>query len=93
MFYINSDINWLIFVGLFLGYAFNDALYAWYTVSVVDKRPVKAAFLSSAMYFMIVLGVLSYVKNILYVIPVIAGSWTGTYFAVSKITSKKKRRK
>lgn len=93
MFEIKSDINWLIFLGLFLGYALNDALYAWYTISVVDKKPAKAAFLSSAMYFMIVLGVLSYVKNIIYVIPVIAGSWAGTYFAVSKINNKKRSRK
>ncbi len=59
-----------------------DALYAYYTIVVTKKKPVAAASVGALMHFMIAFGVLNYVQNYLYLIPLALGSWIGTYVVV-----------
>jgi hypothetical protein len=77
---------------VFAAYIIVDGMYAYYTLSVAQQQPIRAATVGSLMHFLIAVGVLSYVQNYLYIIPLALGSWIGTYIVVSKysIFSKKK---
>lgn len=67
---------------IMVAYFVLDAMYAYYTIKVTEKRPVSAASIGALMHFILAFGVLSYVQNFLYVIPIAIGSWLGTYTMV-----------
>jgi len=69
---------------VFVAYLAVDAMYAYYTLAVTRKKPVAAASVGALMHFLIAFGVLNYVQNYLYVIPLALGSWVGTYLVVWK---------
>lgn len=79
-----ENFNVLIGIGVFFTYAVADALYAYYTLSVAEYHPFKAATTGSLIHLLLALGVLSYVENYLYIIPIALGSWVGTYILVKK---------
>lgn len=68
-------VAWVVFIA----YLLVDALYAYYTLAVVQKQPFRAASVGSLMHFLIAFGVLNYVQNILYLVPLALGSFFGTY--------------
>jgi hypothetical protein len=63
-------------------YAFVDAMYAYYTISITKKKPLASASIGALMHFLIAFGVLNYVQNYLYIVPLALGSWIGTYLVV-----------
>lgn len=67
---------------IFIAYIAVDGMYAYYTLAVAEKQPIKAATVGALMHFLIAVGVLSYVQNYLYIVPLALGSWIGTYFVV-----------
>jgi len=67
---------------IFVAYLLIDAMYAYYTITVTKKKPVASASIGAIMHFLIAFGVLNYVQNYLYVIPLAIGSWFGTYLVV-----------
>jgi len=69
---------------VFVAYILVDGMYAYYTLAVAQKQPVRSATVGAMMHFLIAVGVLSYVQNYLYIIPLALGSWIGTYIVVSK---------
>ncbi len=77
-----ADFNWLLAAALFGSYVVVDALYALYTLWVVDRRPIASANVSLVMHFLLAAGVISYVHNFAYVIPITADSWVGAYLVV-----------
>lgn len=68
---------------VFIVYVVVDGMYAYYTLAVTEKRAFKSATTGALMHFLIAFGVLSYVENYLYVLPLVLGSWVGTYLVVS----------
>jgi uncharacterized membrane protein YfcA len=56
-----------------------DSMYAYYTLKVSEKKPVHTATSGALIHFLLAIGVLSYVQNYLYIIPLAIGSWIGTY--------------
>jgi hypothetical protein len=74
----------LLALGVMLAYFIVDAMYAHYTLSVTELKAASAANTGALMHFLLALGVLSYVENYLYIIPIAIGSWGGTYYIVSK---------
>jgi hypothetical protein len=76
------NLNWLLVALIFFAYMVIDAMYAYYTILVVELRPFKSATIGSLMHFLLAFGVINYTENFLYVIPLAIGSWFGTYFAV-----------
>lgn len=74
-----SDINWLVVVGLFFGYAIVDGMYAYYTIAVIRKNALAAASTSFVMHFILAAGVFAYTRQFLYVLPLALGSFVGTY--------------
>lgn len=80
-----EDCNYLLAVGVFVAYVLVDGLYAYYTLAVVRRDAMASATTGAAMHFLLALGVISYVKNYLYIIPLAMGSWLGTYIVVRYI--------
>lgn len=78
----NFDLK--IGIIIFGVYLLIDAMYAYYTLSVTKKKPISAATVGALMHFLIAFGVLNYVQNYLYVIPLALGSWIGTYLIVMR---------
>ncbi len=76
------DFSWLIALGVFAAYFWIDVLYASYTISVVERQAGRAAFVSMGMYLLLALGVLTYVSNAIYLLPLALGAWSGTYVGV-----------
>ncbi len=69
---------------IFIAYIVVDAMYAYYTLQVTKKKPYSAATVGALMHFILALGVLSYVQNYLYLIPLALGSWVGTFIIVKR---------
>lgn len=74
--------DWDIAFLVFASYLVVDVLFAYYTYCVVKLRPFRSATAASSMYFLMAVGIVSYVGNPLYLIPLAIGSWIGTYVVV-----------
>lgn len=77
-----DEFNYLLAAGVFFAYVLVDGLYAYYTLAVVKRSAISAASTGAAMHFLLALGVISYIKNYWYIVPLAIGSWIGTYFVV-----------
>ncbi len=82
-----NEFSVLVGIFIFILYILIDGMYAYYTMAVTEKRPMRAAMTASTLHLLLAIGVLSYVDNYLYIIPLIAGSWIGTYIMVKKSKS------
>ncbi|TSC79275.1 MAG: Uncharacterized protein G01um101429_510 [Parcubacteria group bacterium Gr01-1014_29] len=83
-----ARFDWTIAFSVFLAYAIIDAFYAKYTLSVARLNPFSAATIGAVMHFLLAFGVLNYVQNYLYVVPLAIGSWLGTYWVVQREKSR-----
>ncbi len=79
-----ATFNFLIAFSVTIAYFVVDAMYAHYTLSAAELRALPAANTGALMHFLLALGVLSYVQNYLYIIPIAIGSWFGTYVVVKR---------
>ncbi len=77
------QFSFTLAVTLFVVYICIDGLHAYYTVSVTKRRPLASATTSAVVHILIAFGVFSYTHNYLYVAPIVAGSWVGTYIVVA----------
>jgi hypothetical protein len=77
-----DDFSYLTAASIFATYVVIDMLYAWYIMSVNKKRALTAAFLTAIIYSLLAFGVVSYSKNIYYLIPLASGAFIGTYIMV-----------
>ena len=78
----NFDFGTAIFI--FFAYVLVDALYAYYTLEVTKRKPYSAATVGAIMYLIIAIGVINYIQNYLYLIPLVLGSWIGTFIVVKR---------
>jgi len=76
------DFDTTIALIIFVAYIIVDGAWAYYTIAVQERKALRAATLGSVMYFLLALGVLNYVHNYLYLVPLALGSWLGTYIVV-----------
>lgn len=83
-----QQFDFLIAGGVFLAYVLVDGMYAYYTLAVAEKKPFQSATVGALMHFLLAVGVLSYVQNYLYILPLAAGSWVGTYIVVLRSQKK-----
>lgn len=86
-----NDLDLLLVAGVFVAYFIYDVLYAYYMISVTDLKPGHAASFGSVLYIIGAVGVLSYVENFLYTVPIVVGGWLGTYIAVQMEKKKKEK--
>jgi uncharacterized BrkB/YihY/UPF0761 family membrane protein len=77
-----DEFSYITAATIFATYVVIDMLYAWYIMSVNKKRAFTAAILTAIIYSLLAFGVVSYSKNIYYLIPLASGAFAGTYFMV-----------
>lgn len=77
-----DEFSYVTAATIFATYVVIDMLYAWYIMSVNKKRAFTAAILTAIIYSLLAFGVVSYSKNIYYLIPLASGAFAGTYLMV-----------
>jgi hypothetical protein len=77
-----NDFNWATAATVFVVYVFFDILYALYVICVSRRQAVAASVISSVLYSLGAYGVMNYLHNALYLIPLAIGAFLGTYIAV-----------
>ncbi len=77
-----SHMSPLIFISVFFATLCIDALYALYTIRVTEKKAFQSATFGSLIHILTAFTVISYTKNYFYLIPLVIGSFFGTYLAV-----------
>lgn len=79
---LTQGFNFLLAALIFAAYIVIDALYAYYTLAVTKRNAFSSANSGLILHFLLAFGVINYVQNFLYIIPLALGSWVGTYFMV-----------
>jgi hypothetical protein len=77
-----NEFNWQTATLIFFTYVVIDILYALYIICVGRRQALASAALTSAIYSLLAFGVVSYSKNIWYLIPLASGAFVGTYLTV-----------
>jgi hypothetical protein len=77
-----NDFSPVIAAVIFATYVAVDILYAAYIICVERRRALASAAISSVLYSLLAFGVITYSKNPLYLIPLAAGAFLGTYVTV-----------
>jgi hypothetical protein len=73
----------LVFVAVFAATMCIDALYALYTIKLTERKAFQSALFGTCIHLLTAFTVISYTGNYLYLIPLLVGSFVGTYAAVS----------
>ncbi|KKL55562.1 hypothetical protein LCGC14_2254180 [marine sediment metagenome] len=71
-----------IALSVFVAYLMIDWLFTEYTLAIVELKKVKAANVGALIYLLGAYGVVNYVGDWRYVIPMCIGGWLGTYISV-----------
>jgi hypothetical protein len=77
-----SDFNWWTALTVFVVYVFFDILYALYVICVSRQQALSASAISAVLYSLGAYGVMNYLHNPWYLIPLAIGAFIGTYIAV-----------
>lgn len=77
-----QDFNWWTALTVFVVYVFFDILYALYVICVSRRQALAASGISAVLYSLGAYGVMNYLHNPLYLIPLAIGAFIGTYVAV-----------
>ena len=72
----------IIFFAVFIATLITDALWALYVIHTTKKSPLLAASYGSLIHILSAFTVISYTKNYFYLIPLVIGSFIGTYLTV-----------
>jgi len=67
---------------VFFAYMSLDWLYTLYTLYIVKHRKLAAANVGVLLYMLSAYGVVNYVGDWRYVMPMCAGGWVGTYLSL-----------
>jgi hypothetical protein len=85
------DFNWLGAIGLFFASFALDAVFALYTLSVMKHKALQAGTWSLFTYLLMAVGILNFVNNRWYIVPLSLGAFGGAYAVVKWESLKKKR--
>ncbi len=77
-----NEFSYLTAITIFFVYMIIDCLYAAYVISVGRGQAVLASTCTAIIYSLLAFGVLSYSKNVWYLIPLASGAFLGTYITV-----------
>lgn len=77
-----GDFSWATAAIVFVVYVFFDILYALYVLCVSRQQAISASLISAALYSLGAYGVMNYLHNPWYLIPLACGAFIGTYIAV-----------
>lgn len=86
-----ENFNWPIALLIFASYCSFDWLYTVYTLSIVKRRKWLAANIVIGLYLLSAIGIINYVDDWRYILPMCIGGWLGTFFSVWHEERKAKR--
>ncbi len=78
----NGEFHWEIAILLFFGFIAYDFIYAIYYIFVSKKKAFMASNAAVALYLIGSFSTIAYLGNYLYLVPIVLGSYIGTYIAV-----------
>lgn len=87
------EFNRLIAVGLFFASFALDAIFALYTVAVIKTKALQAASWSLLTYLLYAIGLVNFIDNKWYIIPLSLGAFAGAYAVVKHEALKKQKSK
>jgi hypothetical protein len=76
---------------IFIAYLVVDGMYAYYTLAITKHKAITAATTGALMHFLLAFGVINYVNNYLYVVPLALGSWIGTFLVIKRYSLLRKK--
>lgn len=79
---MTTDFSMLTAAVIFATYVAVDILYACYIICVEKRQALRAAAISAVLYSLLAYGVITYSKNPLYLVPLAAGAFLGTFLTV-----------
>lgn len=82
-----SDFSWTTAATVFVVYVLFDILYALYVLCVSRQRAFAASGISAVLYSLGAYGVMNYLHNPWYLLPLACGAFIGTYVAVKYMGS------
>lgn len=85
----NDEFSWGIALILLFGFIAYDFIYAIYYIFVSKKNAFMAANSACALYLIGSFSTVAYLGNLFYLIPIILGSYIGTYIAVKHFSDMK----
>jgi uncharacterized protein YebE (UPF0316 family) len=77
-----EPFSWMTAFIVFVLYIIFDILYALYVLCVSRQQALAASGISAVLYSLGAYGVITYLHNIWYLIPLALGAFLGTYIAV-----------
>jgi len=88
-----EKINILHAIGVFFAAVVGDILWTAYITRAASKKKYAASLYSSLLWLSGAIVILSYNKNLIYIIPGILGSYFGTWLLMTydEIKSRKKK--
>jgi hypothetical protein len=79
-----DSFNWLGAVGLFFASAALESIFALYTLAVTKHKALEASMWSLISYFLLAVGILNFINNKWYTVPLALGAFAGTYVVVTR---------
>jgi uncharacterized protein YebE (UPF0316 family) len=77
-----GDFSWTTAAIVFVVYVLFDILYALYVLCVSRQQALSASLISAVLYSLGAYGVMNYLHNPWYLLPLACGAFIGTYIAV-----------
>jgi capsule polysaccharide export protein KpsE/RkpR len=86
------DINIVIII--FLTYFILDMFYAYYILCIESRKNLMSSFMAGIITSLSAFGVVSFSKNMVYVIPLFLGAFAGTFVTMKakEILQSRKRK-
>ena len=67
---------------IFITYFILDMFYAYYILCIENKQNFMSSLMAGLVTSLAAFGVVSFSKNMLYIIPLFLGAFAGTYFTM-----------
>ena len=79
---------------IFTTYFIFDMFYAYYILCIESRQNLMSSFMAGMITSLSAFGVVSFSKNMLYVVPLFLGAFAGTYFTMKlkEILQSRKRK-
>jgi len=88
----NFDIN--IAILIFVTYFILDMFYAYYILCIESRQNLMSSFMAGMITSLSAFGIVSFSKNMIYIVPLFLGAFVGTYVTMKlkEILQSRKRK-
>ena len=88
----NFDIN--IAILIFVTYFILDMFYAYYILCIESRQNLMSSFMAGMITSLSAFGIVSFSKNMIYIVPLFLGAFAGTYVTMKlkEILQSRKRK-